>query len=197
MKFIWDLLLCKCKTLEVNAEVNRWPLFFFGAAECRRVVWAAYLSRCRPSLKKLCEIFKCDFSLENHKNESLIMRDSLRAQLWAWQSYRPARIYIYLCVSVCVSLYYDISHMRFALIWSAWQMSCKRDFALLSYSFSSSSFFICHPPRTTCPIQLAPLSIRKGNSTFYSCFYEACRMGTVANGGSIWIECDCLDILVR
>lgn len=27
MKFIWDLLLCKCKTLEVSAEVNRWPLF--------------------------------------------------------------------------------------------------------------------------------------------------------------------------
>lgn len=27
MKFIWDLLVCKCKTLEVSAEVNRWPFF--------------------------------------------------------------------------------------------------------------------------------------------------------------------------
>lgn len=58
-----------------------------------------------PSLKKLREIFQCDFSLENHKNESLIMRDSLRAQLWAWQSYRPEYIYIYLVyLSLCVCL---------------------------------------------------------------------------------------------
>lgn len=91
-----------------NIGGQRWgqPLtvVFFDATESRRVVWAAYLSRCRPSLKKkLREIFQCDFSLENHKNESLIMRDSLRAQLWAWQSYRPEHIYIYLRVSVCVT----------------------------------------------------------------------------------------------
>lgn len=95
MKFIWDLLLCKCKTLQVNAEVNRWPLLSLAQPNAEGLFGLLICPGAGPSLKKLREIFQCDFSLENHKNESLIMRDSLRAQLWAWQSYRPEYIYIY------------------------------------------------------------------------------------------------------
>lgn len=123
------------------------------------LVRAVYLSRCRY------KIFECDFSLENHKNEiarprSLIMRDSLRAeQLWAWQSYLPERNYIFylriyvLFVCVCITTW--------GLIRGGWQMSCKCQFALLS--FASAPVI----PLATCPIQLAPLSISSRSSPVF------------------------------
>lgn len=101
-----------------------------------------------------------------------------------------AHLHLSMYVYLCVCLSYDISHMRFGLIWSAWQMSCKRDFA--HFSYSSSYFFIYDSPSHYLPNSISTIIDTEGELQILFLFLwgvqngHSCKRGLYLN--RVWLS---------